>query len=171
MLPVEVTTDRRDLATATELGIAKGKTFSGDGVRLSVQGVQSFGNSAIVALSLDGGPAWAYDATSMSFELTDADGRRIRPTWVNLNPVGQVRRWPGAAVLAALSGAPEAGFPGALPWAALAPNASRPEQAWAGSVQFVSSDNMDLSKAKLTFYHYRRLRTELPFEFHDLPLP
>ena len=171
VLPVEVMTDRRDLATAAELGKAQGKTFGGNGVRLSVQSVQGFGNGAMVTLSLDGGPPWAYDAASMSFELTDADGRRIRPTWVNLNPVGQVRRRPGSAVLAVLSGAPAAGFPGALPWAALAPNASRPEPVWTGSVQFVSPDNMDLSKAKLTFYHYRRLRTELPFEFHDLPLP
>ena len=44
VLPVEVMTDRRDLATATELGKAQGKTFPGDGVRLSVQSVQSFGN-------------------------------------------------------------------------------------------------------------------------------
>ena len=125
-------------------------------------------------MSLDGGPDWTYDAASQGFELIDEEGRRIRPAWVNVNPiglVGPVRRRPRPTELAVFGGSPAAGFPGALPWAALALNAPNPDHGWTGSLQFALPDKLDLSKAKLTFYHYRRVRTELPFEFHDLPLP
>ena len=176
VLPVEVTTERRDLATATELDKAPGKTFRGDGVTLIVQSVQSVANgpagqqAMMVLVSLDGGPDWAYDATSEGFELTDGEGRRIRPAWVNVNhPAVPVRRSPWPAELAVFGAAPEAGFPGAVPWAVLALNA--PQPGWVASAQFITPDKLDLTKAKLTFYHYRLLRTELPFEFHDLPLP
>ena len=171
------TTDRRDLATATELGKAQGVPFSGGGVRLSVQSVQTFSNGPIsqkttmVVVALDGGPAWAYDASSQGFELTDAESRRIRPAWANVNPVGLNRRWPGPEELAVFGAASGAGLPGALPWAALALNAPQAGHGWTASLQFVTPDTVNLSTAKLTFYRYRRLRTELPFEFRDLPLP
>ncbi|HVS35519.1 MAG TPA: hypothetical protein VMS17_08055, partial [Gemmataceae bacterium] len=177
VLPVEVMTDRRDLATAADVGKAQGKTFAGVGGQLRVHSVQVFANgspgqqAAMILFSMDGGPDWSYNAAAMSFELTDAAGLRIRPTWVNPSMGGPVRRRPGPAELAAFSAAPAAGWPAALPWAGLALNPSPAEHGWTGNLQFMVPDNIDLSTCKLTVYRYRRVRTELPFEFHDLPLP
>ena len=175
VVPVEVMIERRDLATATDVGKAAGKTFDGDGVRLSVRGVQSVPNGPtgqpfVVTLTLDGGPDWAYNAASMVFELTDAEGRRVRPTWANVNSLGAARR-AGPVQLGVFWAAPAAGLPGAVPWAALVRNAPHPERSWGANLQFISPDKLDLSTAKLTLFRFRRVRTELPFEFHDLPLP
>jgi WD40 repeat protein len=174
VLPVEVMTERRDLVTATDIGKAQGKTFTRDGVQLHIQSVQGSSNGpglqqAMVILSLNGQRNWAYDAASQRFELIDAEGRRFRLTWAKLSASARVR--PEPAELAMFAAAPGAGFPGALPWAALAINDSRPAHTWTGSLQFPTTDKIDLSTAKLIFYQHRRVRTDLPFEFHDLPLP
>ena len=174
VLPVEVMTDRNDLATAKELGKAEGKTFAGDGMRLGVQNVQQGvggGQQVTVSFVLDAAPGWAYQPAVQGFDLTDGQGRQFRPSWVNVSPVGPTRRAARPEDLAVMAGTPEAGFPGGLPWAALALNAHEPEQRWSGTAQFYSPEKVDLSTATFTFYRYRRVRTELPFEFHDLPLP
>jgi hypothetical protein len=41
---------------------------------------------------------------------------------------------------------------------------------WSGQPVFQFSGKLE-SPAKLVFFTFDRLRTELPFTFHDLPLP
>jgi hypothetical protein len=49
-------------------------------------------------------------------------------------------------------------------------NPSNNRRQWAGFAQFSTLEPIG-SMAKLTLFRFDRLRTELPFEFRDLPLP
>ena len=172
VLPVEVMARRQDLAVVPDLGRSEGKTVEGaDGMRLSIVRVQSKGAQLSAAFSIDAGPGWAFDPNGQGFELSDGQGRRIRAVGVSASLSGPPPRPPGHEELEVLGGDPTAGFPGGLPWAALAAYARGSEGRWAGSAQFVLPEKTDPAALTLTFYRYQRLRRDLPFEFHDLPLP
>jgi hypothetical protein len=103
--------------------------------------------------------------------LTDRHGRVVQTTILTLNPSLQNVRELEAEDLLWLSGAPQGGFPAQLPWAALAPNARNlTRRTWSGFVQFSTPEALD-SPAQLTLFRFEGRRTELPFEFRDLPLP
>ena len=173
VLPIEVGVQPEELATAPELGRADGKTFAGQGgLRLTIQRTQMFGQQATVVFTLEGAADANYDLAAVGFDLIDGQGARIRGLNAFINPAAAApRRFPGPEELALLGAAPQAGFLGAAPWAGLATALREPSRRWFGSVSFVLSGNVDVNKCKLIFFRTRRVRMELPFEFHDLPLP
>jgi WD40 repeat protein/tRNA A-37 threonylcarbamoyl transferase component Bud32 len=172
LLPLEVMIRREDIATASDLSKIEGKTVAGEGgVRLTVQRVQTSGRQLTVSFALETPQAWVYEPTTLSFELSDGKGRRFRASGVSVFPAAAAGRPPRPEELAVLSGAPEAGFPGGLAWAALAVAARGAERRWTGSAQWLLPEKPDPAALSLTFFRFERLRTELPFEFHDLPLP
>jgi hypothetical protein len=173
VLPVETAGRREDLATVADLGKAEGKTTAGEaGLRLTIQRVQNLGPQATVWFTLDDRSEETYRPTTHSFELTDGRGRVWRTTGYSVYPVSLVPPPVAAAgELGLLGAAPGAGFPGGLPWGALAARTRDADRRWGGNVLFSPPEKTDLTTAKLTFYRYRRLRAEVPFEFHDLPLP
>jgi WD40 repeat protein len=176
VLPVEVLAHRQDLLTVADLPRAKGKTFQGArGVGVTITNVQhqQFG-LAIVQLTLTGPANWAYDASRHEFDLVDAQGQRFRPFYKGLTR--QRRRQVIPDDLAWLSLSPGAGFPAQLPWGALANAGQNGSWQWTGQIQFQLPGPFQPAgalapPAKLVFYSAERLRAELPFEFHDLPLP
>jgi hypothetical protein len=111
------------------------------------------------------------DPRDLDLRLTDAKGREHRTAFLTTNSVARGVRELEAADLLWLSGPSQGAFPAALPWAALA-QASRPlnRRQWTGWAQFSLPERL-AAPARLTLSRFERLRTELPFEFRDLPLP
>jgi hypothetical protein len=71
-----------------------------------------------------------------------------------------------------LSTSPQGGLPGLFFWSHFAPHRpSLQRNQWQGSMQFFDLGEPFGHADKLILYRFDRLRTELPFEFHDLPLP
>jgi hypothetical protein len=88
-----------------------------------------------------------------------------------MNPVLPTVREPEAEDLLWLSGAPYGTFPAQVPWAALITGSAKlNRRRWIGSAQWFTQDPI-VAPARLTLFRFDRLRTELPFEFRDLPLP
>jgi len=173
VLPVEVLARRRDVLTVTDLVKTAGKTFAGDdGVRLNVKSVNVFGPNLVqmqLAVSVPAGQS--LDANKLGLRLTDAKGGEHQPLTFNMNLYRQNVREPEAEDLLWLSGSLQGGFLAQLPWAGLAPGTRKLNRLqWTGFAQFSSQEAIG-APAKLTLFRFERLRTELPFEFHDLPLP
>jgi WD40 repeat protein len=169
VLPVQVLVRRQDLVTTTALARARGKTFHGtSGIRLTIQNVQDQFGQFFADVTITGPANWAYDYNLQNFELVDAQGRRQRSLghWLNQQPGREVR----PNDLAGLGASPWVSFPANLPWSALACMEWRGSRQWTGRVYFASS-SAPAPAAKLVFFSFQRLQTELPFEFHDLPLP
>jgi WD40 repeat protein len=164
VLPVDVMVRRRNLVTATEL--SANRAFPGeDGLRLTVQDVQEQFNQLTITLVITGPRDWRKAPQRQDFELVDAQGRRHRPLHSYLTPQPRTVVCPDD--LAWLGAAPGAGLVGSLPWPALAGTV---RDQWTGVVAFSMSGKPE-QQGQLIFYSFEVLRTELPFEFHDLPLP
>jgi WD40 repeat protein len=172
-LPVEITAGRRDVLTVPDLARAAGKTFYGsDGIRLKVQAVNlatpPFLSMTFTVSAPDGSP---YGPSNLGVRLTEATGREHLTSSLLISRATRVVRAAGPEHLIWMSASGQVGFPAQLPWAALAPgplNGTRQE--WSGSTQFVIQTRIS-SPVRLTLFRFDRLRTELPFEFHDLRLP
>jgi len=176
VLPVEVTA-RRDLLTATYLPGVGGQTFSGgDGVRLTIQAVNAFSlnsvvNSVEVQFTVSVPEDRALDPKTLGARWTGAEGRTHQMRDFNMDSSPKVARDPGAEDLIWLSGSPQNPFPAPLPLAALAlgqRKLNRPQ--WSGIAHYNTLEAIG-SPVQLTLFRSERLRTELPFEFRDLPLP
>jgi hypothetical protein len=171
-LSADAEVERRELVAVNELSQAEGKTFAGPGgARLTVQRVQRQYGYIQIGVALTGGPGWSYDPNVHRFELTDTQGRPCRePPYSSLTPIPRREACPGDVAL--LAACPPGGLPAVLPWPALADHIR--DQAgprWVGGqVQFVAEGPAG-PPAKLVFYSFRRVRAEVPFELHDVPLP
>jgi WD40 repeat protein len=173
LLPVEVKAHQHDLVTATDFASAAGKTFrGGDGLSLKVQSVQMLGSdSAYVQFAVTASQDRTVDPKKLRLRLTDAKGAEHPALYCNINPGSGTVRVLESEDLLWLAGSPSSDFPAPLPWAALATKPSRStRRQWVGTTQFVLADGVG-APAKLTLFGFDRLRTELPIEFHDLPLP
>ena len=122
-------------------------------------------NQINVQFTLVTGADWKYDQSLFGLELVDALGRRRRDFRHSLFP--SVPRAGLNGDLAWFAAMPSAGVPAGLPWAAFAVNG---RNQWDGNAWFQNMEKADLA-GTLTLMRYQRLRTELPFEFNDLPLP
>jgi hypothetical protein len=165
-LPVEVMVDRRDRATLVGPIPGAGRTASvaAGGWLTAKSFATPRGASFSIALSTRG--LWNFDPTHWSFELIDGQGRHHRPLPFQLTVAPRLPQGePEDLMLLGITA-------GHLPWVSLAEYAAarRPGTHLAGSVTFPGVAAGD-ERAKLVFYSYRRLRTTLPFEFHNLPLP
>jgi hypothetical protein len=171
VVPVEVVVRRRNLVTVGQLSDAKGKTYWGaDGTSLTIEDVshQLYDNGAgHVQVVVSGPDGWTYDSNRVGFELVDARGRRCSSSYNYLGQ--QPRRQLRPDDLAWFSAAPAAGFPAPVPWSAVA-RAGRLTWQWTGTLSFQWSGQRE-APVKLVLFSFERLRTEVPFAFHDLPLP
>jgi eukaryotic-like serine/threonine-protein kinase len=167
-VPVEVVDRQQELVRVAEVGKAEGKTFAGaDGLWLTVRKNQVFSgaNQMNVQFTLVSRFDWKADPSNLGFEFVDSRGNRRREYQHNLfsslprASLNQDLAWFGAM--------PDAGVPAGLPWAGLA---SSGRQQWTGLASFQFAEKPDPA-GELILVRYQRLRTELPFEFHDLPLP
>jgi serine/threonine protein kinase/WD40 repeat protein len=169
VLPIEVQVRRRDLVAATDVFGARGKTFQGeDGLRLAIEDVAlpRF-NQEWVRVVLTGPGNWSYDPNRLAFELVDARGQRQRSNNALLGQ--QPRQQLRPDDLAWFSTAPGMSFPAQPPWSAVAGAGQNPAWQWTGQVWFPRAPRE--LPAKLVLYSFERRRTEVPFAFHDLPLP
>jgi hypothetical protein len=143
-LLVDVAVERRPVLTVEKLAEAKGKTFDGEGgLRLALKQVPQGRGASFLQFTLTTGAS----APSEEIELavTDAEGRPYQGgsrLVAGGRQEGTMQFWPGPADL---------GPGGMMP--------RRPGPADLGP------------PAKLTVYRFKRIRAELPFAFHDLPLP
>jgi hypothetical protein len=172
-LPVEVAARRQNVLTVPDFTHAAGRSFSAAaGVRLKVQRVNEFApNNIQIQLAVSAPEGRDLDPTALGMRWTDAGGRDHEVSNFRLNNVSQSVREAEGDDFLWLGAAPQAAFPGALPWAALAPRGRPPtRRQWTGFAQVNAADAGDLP-ARLTLYRFERLRTEVPFEFRDLPLP
>jgi serine/threonine protein kinase/WD40 repeat protein len=166
IVQLEVIARQHELVTAPELDKAEGKTFAGeDGLRLTVRKVSAGVNQMTVQFTLVTGFDWKNDLGPFGLEWVDAHGRRFRDFRYSQFPSVPRAGWNGH--LAWFGAMPSAGVPAGLPWVALAVNGRRQ---WDGMATFQLTEKADLT-GTLILMRYQRLRTELPFEFHDLPLP
>jgi serine/threonine protein kinase/WD40 repeat protein len=168
VLLVEAMVRRQDLVTVAELPRARGKTFQGaNGVRITILDVRRQYGQVSVNLTITGPAKWTFDVNRQNFELLDTQGRRHRcfNPFLGSRPRRQLRpddlAWVGTAVCV--------GFPANLPWSLLASADQRTSGEWTGQIFFLPG--LNATPAGLTFFSFERVRTELPFEFHDLPLP
>jgi serine/threonine protein kinase/WD40 repeat protein len=168
ILPLDVMVRRRVLVRVDDVARAQGKVVqAASGFRLAIQDLQQVGQLA-VTVTLTGPAAWSYDMNRQGFELVDNRGHRY-PTfspWLNPQP----RRHVDPADVAALTTAWGTGFPANFPWVALTGAGRKGSQEWTGQLFFASSGSLS-GPLQLVFFSFDQLRTELPFEFHDLPLP
>jgi len=173
VLPVEVLARQQDVLTVADFAKAVGKTFAGDdGVRLKVQFVNGLGTNWVnvqFAVSAPEGPP--LDPNKLGMRLLDAKGAEHPASNFNINTFARPFRRPEAEDILWLSGSPQGGFPALVPWAALAQDhLNLKRRQWTGWANFSTQEPI-IAPAKLTLFHFERLRTELPFEFRDLPLP
>jgi WD40 repeat protein len=169
-LPVEIASRQRELIAVPDLAKAKGRTFRGErGHRLTVQNVQRTGTTLTLLLRLSGPPGWNYNANSQRLELIDAEGRHIhlRPSWLVRTPPELL-----AGDAAWLAAAPLAPSLSNLPWPVLALHgvSSSRRMEWYGPVNCFAPEPL-AGPIQLRFYQFERLKTEVPFELRDVPLP
>jgi hypothetical protein len=135
---------------------------------LTVESVKPLGNQWALQVRLSGPPGWSLDPNMNGLELIDQGGRKVRFPLFGLgarayrsSPADEVA-WLGAAPLG--SSLPR------LSWPALALHARQPHREWWGTVYGFIQAPLQVPAA-LRFYSFERLKTEVPFELHDLPLP
>jgi WD40 repeat protein len=174
VLPVQIVARREDVLTVTDLAKAGGKTlFGGEGIHLKIQSVSGLGNNGCnVQFAVSAPAGLSLDPNNLGLRLTDARGHDHPATNFFVNSfAAQTIREPEAEDLLWLSGPPQGAFLTSLPWAALARGSrNRDRRQWTGFAQFFSPEAVG-QPLKLTLFRFERLRTELPFDFRDLPLP
>jgi WD40 repeat protein/tRNA A-37 threonylcarbamoyl transferase component Bud32 len=173
VLPVEVMVRRRDVLTVADPAKSGGKTLQGeDGLRLRVDSVSDLEKDRIIfRIRLSVPARQRFDPNLVEADLSDSKAGRRRSTSSSLRMLAETFRELEPNDLIWLSGSPQGGFPALLPWDQLA--ADRPplqRRHWQGTIEFYAPDKL-YQPDKLLLYRFERFRTELPFEFHDLPLP
>jgi hypothetical protein len=176
VLPIEVATSRQDALVIPDLDNASFQSFAGSaGLRLKMQGFNEVKGNLINVVSVnftlslpDSRPP---DVTNLGFILTDAKGTEHKTTLVNLNPLLVSTRELEPEDMLWLSGSPFNVLFNKLPWAVLTPGYRVPNRRhWAGLARFSPKQPIG-SPVKFTVTRTEHFRTELTFEFHDLPLP
>jgi WD40 repeat protein/serine/threonine protein kinase len=169
VFPMEIMVRRQDLVTVPDLAACVGRTFGGaQGHRLTVVSLQPAGTFYRLGLRLTGPPGWRYFDHLYGVELADARG----DTLAALNPalVQSAARDPRAEDLAWLAASPQAPSLLGVPWPALAlARPGRERLQWSGLVQVLSP--APFTPVQLRFFRFERLKVEVPFELHDVPLP
>ncbi len=169
-LPVEVATDPRRLVVIDDLTKAAGKLYPIEGAgQLHIHTIAKTDRGATIGVTLPSNALWAYDPSMYQFELTDAKGRQYSSH--SAAKLHDVRADAPGGWFAPDGRAPAAGL-GALPWAGLVLH--RPPlgqiSAWGGNLIFTARGDMG-PPARLILSRVRRMKAEVSFEFHDLPLP
>jgi hypothetical protein len=169
-LPVEVIARPRELVTVPDVNKAQGKSYrGGEGHQLHIESVRSANSFWNLDVRLSGPPGWQYDPNTYGLELIDAHDRVIRFRYAQFQPFQRQR--PQPEDLAWLTAAPLAPSLLQVPWTALAQlRVGGQRMEWRGWVQQYSRQKLD-APVRLRLYRFERLKGELPFEFHDLPLP
>ncbi len=170
VLPVDVQAGRRDVAVVEDLLKARGKLYSIEGGgQLHIHTVQTNLNQVTVRLSVLSNALWSYDGSLHHFEMTDAKGRQFYHYPQTLQTTRMEFRATDGLLLA--GGSPVGGLT-ALPWSGLVSLRPPPGKAFC-SGGFLSFNRVgDVGRpARLTLHSARRVRVEVPFEFHKLPLP
>jgi serine/threonine protein kinase/WD40 repeat protein len=170
VVPVEVQTGRRNLAVIEGLTKAASKLYPIEGGgQLHIHTVQNNFNQITVRMSVLSNALWSYDAGLHHVEVTDARGQRYQSYSPVLQPLPMEFRTMDGLLL---MGGPPTGGLGAVPWIGLAVLRPPPGKAFAsgGFLTFTRTPNA-AAPARLILYEARRVRAEVPFEFHDLPLP
>jgi WD40 repeat protein len=174
VVPVDVMVRQREVLTVPELARAAGKVVQGDdGFRCRVLSVQmTEPNSVTIQFSMSVPEGQPLDSRLVGLRLIDGKGgqQTLLSAARSVAPLTKVRglepedlRW--------LSGSLSAGFPAAVPWSALVPPDRKLERRQTiTAARFLVPGGLS-SSAKLTLFRFERLRTDVSFEFHDLPLP
>jgi WD40 repeat protein len=181
LLPVTVAARSQALVTVADLGRAQGRSFRGApsplplspggrgvgvrGYELRVATVQRRGDQWEVRVQLTGPPGWHFDSHRYALELAGARGPFLR---FDTRPLKPEPRPEDLAWLAVASQAPTLL---GMPWPALAlQRTGLARLRWTGTVQLSTPVRLD-APVQLRFSHFDRLRVELPFELHEMPLP
>jgi hypothetical protein len=153
-----------------DLAKAQGRTFFGEhGRRLTVLQAQQISNGWNLSLGVAGPPDWRNEPKRCGFELVDA---RDRPVQL-VNPLHgpYPLRTPQPEDAAWMAASPLAPSLLAVPWTAFAVQSRRPTAGqWQGNF-WVNSKEPLQAPVRLRFYDCEYLRTEVPFELRDVPLP
>jgi WD40 repeat protein len=172
-LPVEVMVRRREVLSVTDAVKARGRTLDGhDRVRMRVLFLTVSGTSVTVGFTVSAPPSCPLDSRNLELRWTDASGKEYRPDFFYMNSslARRVRELEAEDHLW-LSGSAQGAFPATLPWAALARGSGQLERhQQIGQARF-SLPQPAGTPARLTLFRCERLRTELSFEFRNLPLP
>jgi hypothetical protein len=170
VLVLDVMVRRIERVVVPDLAKAKGRTFFGEqGRRLTVVQAQQIGNGWNVSFGVAGPPDWRYDAKRCGFELVDARGHSERLTNPLFGPFPL--RSPQPEDAAWMAASPLAPSLSAVPWTAIAVQSRRPTAGqWQGNFWVNSKERLE-APVRLRFLDYEYLRTEVPFELRDVPLP
>jgi WD40 repeat protein/serine/threonine protein kinase len=177
VLGLEIMVRRHDLVTVPDLASASGRTFWGaQGHRLTVEQVQTRkgvgpGNGEFRTARFRGAdpPGQHPESILKGVDLTDARGRYQRIPNSGVFP--QVSLEPQPEDLAWLAPAPQVPSLAALPWPALALPGSHQGRS-AGLVWLQVSTPVPFENpVQLRYFQYERMKVDLPFELHDVPLP
>jgi hypothetical protein len=172
VIPVELMVRPQELGMVPSIVKAGGKAFWGEGgFRCKVLSAQRYGtNSLDVQLAILARENQSLDLRDVALRLSDDKGGE--QVWFNslTNPPLLTIREAEPEDLLWWSGAAQDSFPSPLPGAALALGTKLNRRQITVTARFTLPQALSGS-AKLTLFRFERLRTELPFEFHDLPLP
>jgi WD40 repeat protein len=170
VLPLEVMVRQRPRVIVPDLARAQGRTFFGkQGRRLTVMQARQFGNQWSLSVRVAGAPGYRYDAKRCGLELVDARGRIVPLQIALYGPVPL--RSPPPEDVAWLAASPLTPALGAVPWTAFAAQTRRPRVGeWQGTGWANSAERLE-TPVRLRFFDCDYLRTELPFELRDVPLP
>lgn len=177
VMPIELMVRQQDLIKVADLTKATGKNYtSPDGVQIRVDSQDSYSippsksnNSYIhFSVSMIDGPA--FDSNSLGARLTDAKGNDYPAVNSYVSFIDPALRYPDIndnLLRIAARGSREVVQ---FRWIDAVQQCLRVHQRkWVGSVMF-ANDSTNPPVA-LTIFRFDRLRTEVPFEFRNLPLP
>ncbi len=170
VVPLEIMIRRQDLVTVPDLAGAAGRTYCGEqGYDVAVVQARTDGPQRMVHLRMVGPLGRRYEWNLYGVEISDSRGHSQRSTNLAWNASSPAFR--PEDPLAWLATAPQAPLPAGLPWAALTfPGPLR--QQW--ECHCWLNDSMPVpfeGPVTLRFYRFERMKVDLPFELHDVPLP
>ena len=169
VVPVEVAAEVRTLVAIDEFTKGSGKYYPIEGGgQMRFRMAQTVNRQTAIEVHMPSNALWAYDSSEHRFELTYAKGRRYYLLVQGYPMYGQMR--PADALLL-MAGPPAAGL-SAFPWPGIVLN--RPplgkQLGWIANLTFTAPEGVG-PPARLTLQRVRRMKVEVPFAFHDLPLP
>jgi WD40 repeat protein/tRNA A-37 threonylcarbamoyl transferase component Bud32 len=171
-LPVEVGYRPRVAVEVEDVLGTAGKVFHGEGgASLRVLSVRRQADQVHIGLEGTAGLGWDPNKTESVLTLTDARGKvhRLVPGGFRPTTIQRVIPFPGYLGMATLT--PLAPWPGTLNWGMLAAQGSAHRVWWFRGIARLSLPATEKGPVRLNFSVAGRKQVELPFEFHDVPLP